>query len=229
MSRDPAKRRASKQRYNQSAKGQATVQRAADKVAAVNAIAAEKKAAFAQTAREAAVTAFVKLKREQTHAQRVAQHFSKEELAAAADKVPFCPSYFSAGTLVTSASEADPGFMTEVVETGSIKGQEAVNQISHVISARAGQRAGCVPGAKAAGPSSSCSSSQRTRARPSRAWPSSRCWASYCWPPLWASCSVLASARCARRSACATWASKWTPSRWHLACPPTSLPRLSSC
>jgi hypothetical protein len=78
MSRDPAKRRASKQRYNQSAKGKASKQRRGDKVAAGRAahkaareaIAAEKKAAFAQTAREAAVTAVVKLKREQTHAQR---------------------------------------------------------------------------------------------------------------------------------------------------------------
>jgi hypothetical protein len=87
-------------RNNQSDKGQASKQRRGDKRAAGRA------------------------------ANKVEEHFSEEELAAAADKVPFCPSHLSAGSLVTSASADQPGFLTEVVEGGNIKGQEAVNQVS---------------------------------------------------------------------------------------------------
>ncbi len=49
--------------------------------------------------------------KEQTHAQRVKDHFSEEELAAAADKVPYCPSYFSGGSEFRSCSPEDPRFL----------------------------------------------------------------------------------------------------------------------
>jgi hypothetical protein len=54
MPRDPVKRKASNQRYNESDKGKANQQRRWEKVAAANA-----NGKAAQTAREAAVTAFV--------------------------------------------------------------------------------------------------------------------------------------------------------------------------
>ncbi len=63
----------------------------------------------AQAAREATATAFVKQTRAKTHEERVAEHFSAEDLAAAADKCsqPGCPFYLSCGNLATSCSQEE--------------------------------------------------------------------------------------------------------------------------
>jgi hypothetical protein len=123
---DPAKRKASNQRYNQSDKGKANKQRSnqSDKGKATKQAydqtdkgkarkqAAKQRAASAAAERAASAAsaslAFVTELKKLTHAQRVSDYFSEEELAAAADQVPYCPCYFSAGSEFRSCSPADP-------------------------------------------------------------------------------------------------------------------------
>jgi hypothetical protein len=86
MPTDPVKRKASQQRYDQSDKGKANKQawNQSDKGQA-------NKQRYAQSDKGQA-------NKQRTEDKRVAQHFSEEELAAAADKVPYCPCYFSGGS-----------------------------------------------------------------------------------------------------------------------------------
>ncbi len=90
--------KARKQAYDQSDKGQATAQAAKQRAASA---AAERAASAAS-----ASLAFLTELKGQPHAQRVSDYFSEEELAAAADKVPHCPSYFRAARTSPGAPRA---------------------------------------------------------------------------------------------------------------------------
>jgi hypothetical protein len=123
MPRDPVKRNASKQRYNQSDKGQASKQRylQSDKGKAIKQAYAQRAAAerAASTASAASTNlAFVTELKKLTHAQRVKAYFSQEELAAAADQVPYCPFYYSGGSEFRSCSPEDPRFLVESRRAG---------------------------------------------------------------------------------------------------------------
>jgi hypothetical protein len=116
MPRDPVKRKASKQRYNQSDKGKATAQaydqsdqgKAAAQAARQRYNQSDKgakaKAAAKAAASASASLAFVTKLKKLTHAQRVSDYFSEEELAAAADQVPYCPFYYGRGGAEASSA-----------------------------------------------------------------------------------------------------------------------------
>ncbi len=107
MPRDPVKRKASNQRYKQSDKGKANKQaydQSGQGKAARKARSSRRRLASASAS---AAIAFVTELKGQTHAQRVKDYFSEEELAAAADKVPYCPS-FSGPEPRTSPSTPSP-------------------------------------------------------------------------------------------------------------------------
>jgi hypothetical protein len=80
-------RKAYKQAYDQSGQGKAARKARSSR----SRLASASAAAASASASLAFVTELKKL----THAQRVSDYFSEEELAAAGDKVPYCPSYFS--------------------------------------------------------------------------------------------------------------------------------------
>jgi hypothetical protein len=138
MPRDPVKRKASNQRYAQSDKGKADAQAYAQsdqrKAAQQRYNQTDQGKAAQQAAKQRAASAasaslaFVAELKKLTHAQRVSDYFSEEELAAAADQVPYCPSYFSGGNEFRSCSPADPRFLED--SRRGRGGEEAFHQIS---------------------------------------------------------------------------------------------------
>ncbi len=112
--------KAAKQAYSQTDQGKAAKQAAKQRAAS----AAVASAAASASASLAFVTELKKL----THAQRVSDYFSEEELAAAADQVPYCPFYYSGGNEFRSCSPAEPRFLAD--SRRGRGGEEAFHQIS---------------------------------------------------------------------------------------------------
>ncbi len=149
-SKGRASNRNSQQRYYQSDKGQANkkerAQEPEQRAKRAKARRARRKAAKAASqAAEAAASPFLQQTQAQTHEQRVAAHFSAEDLAEAESKCSQSvgPFYLSSGTRVTNASASEPGFLTESLGW-SVKGQEAIQQktiCKALARPRAGQRA----------------------------------------------------------------------------------------